>query len=162
MNRGAGKRPIFADDADRRRFLAELHYACSAHAIQIAAYCLLGNHYHVVLHTPSAGLSKALQKLSANYTRAHNQRHRLDGALFRGRFKSVEIETTPQIIQSTLYVHRNPVAAGLVAHPHAWPWSSPAFYVGSAPPPDWLNVEIVLDMIGGEGRHAAYARLLDA
>jgi len=160
MNRGAGKRPIFVDDADRRRFLAELHHACSAQAIEIAAYCLLSNHYHVVLHTPSAGLARAMQALSSNYTKAHNVRHGLDGPVFRGRFMSVEIVSTAQIVQSTLYVHRNPVTAGLVARPEAWAWSSAACYAGSAMPPDWLNVTSVLDMIGGNDSRAEYARLL--
>lgn len=161
MNRGLDQRPIFADDPDRRRFLIELRDACREFSVGIACYCLMSNHFHLVLHTPSGGLSRAMQRHSSRYTQAFNIRHRRDGPLFRGRFKSVTIESTAQLIQTTLYVHRNPIEAGLVADPVRWEWSSAAAMVGAAGSPDWFSGSLVLDVLGCPDPNAEYRRLLE-
>lgn len=160
MNRGAGRQAIFEDDTDRRRFLIELREACRGAGVEIACYCLLSNHYHLVLHTPGGGLSGVMQRLSSAYTRTFNARHGRDGPLFRGRFTSVRIENSAQLVQATVYVHRNPVAAGLVQVAAAWPWSSAASYVGLAPAPEWLSAGGILSMMGVSEPSPAYATLL--
>ena len=161
MNRGAGRQAIFSDDADRRRFLIELREASHAIGGRVGAYCLMATHYHFVLFTPRAGLSRAMQQLSAAYTRAFNQRHERDGPLFRGRFKSVLIESDAQLIHATLYVHRNPVEAGVVALAEDWSWSSAGAYIGAQASPEWLAAGLVLEMLGGRDPMAEYKRLLD-
>lgn len=161
MNRGLDQMPIFADDFDRRRFLMELRDACREFSVGIACYCLMSNHFHALLHTPGGNLSRTMQRQSSRYTQAFNQRHRRDGPLFRGRFKSVAIADTAQLLQASLYIHRNPVEAGVVSEPALWPWSSAAVFMGAIDPPGWLHPALVLDILGGAMPTQAYRQLLD-
>jgi putative transposase len=159
MNRGAGKASIF-DEAATRIFLLELRDTCASHRMEVNGYCVLPNHYHLLLHTPEAGLSAAMQRLSSRFTQAVNRMRGRDGPLFRGRFRSVQIEDDAHLITVSQYIHFNPVEAGLATTPEAWPWSSAAAYVGEASGPEWLRISTLLAMIGGPNPRAAYARNL--
>jgi putative transposase len=122
----------------------------------VHAYCLLTNHYHLLLHTPHGALSSAMQRCASRFTLATNRRHGRDGPIFRGRFKSVLVEDDSQLTHLTRYIHRNPVEARLVTRPEARPWSSAGAYVGTAVAPEWLYTASVLAMFGGST--AAYLR----
>jgi putative transposase len=131
MNRGIDRARIF-DEATMRIFLIELRDTCALHRIQIHGYCILPNHYHLLLHTPEAGLSPAMQRLSSRFTQAVNRLRGRDGPLFKGRFRSIAIEDDAHLVRVSQYIHLNPVEAGLAAAAQDWSWSSAASYVGLA------------------------------
>lgn len=161
MNRGAGRRRIFASDQERERFIGCLAEGCRRHAVEVHGYCLLGNHYHLLLRSRDGKLSAAMQWLSSRYTQSLNYDTRSDGSLFRGRFASVLIEDDDHLREASRYIHLNPVAAGLVERPELWPWSSAAAYLGLARRKDWLEIETVRGMFGPEEETRCYAEFVN-
>jgi putative transposase len=146
MNRGAGKRDIFFDERDRDLFLSAL--ADANDKIEIHAYCLMTNHYHLLVRSISGDLSAAMQHVAGRFTRLFNLRRTTDGALFRGRFTSVRLGSDQQIQQTVRYIHLNPVVARLIAKPESWFWSSAAAYKQASCKPDWLHLNYVLATFG--------------
>ncbi|MCL5808769.1 MAG: transposase [Deltaproteobacteria bacterium] len=123
-SRGNGRQRIFLDDHDNRKFLELLgktierfHWICHA-------FCLMVNHYHLMIETPEANLSKGMHHLNANFCQAHNKRHATVGHLFQGRFKAIVVDRESYLLELARYVVLNPVRAGIVARPEDWPWSS--------------------------------------
>jgi putative transposase len=139
-SRGDRREPIYKDDEDRRCHLAVLGDACSRFGSGELAYCLMGNHYHLMLPTREGRLSRFMRHLNGVYTQAFNRRHGLVGHLFQGRFKSVLVDGGGYFVALCRYVERNPVAAGLVQSPERWPWSSCRAHLGLEAPPFWLAV----------------------
>ena len=117
MNRGDRREPIFRDDADRRSFLATLSETCDKTGWQLHAWCLMGNHFHLIAETPQPNLILGMKWLLGTYTGRFNRRHRLSGHIFGGRYKSLLIDERGGGYLKTAcdYVHLNPVRAGLVA-----------------------------------------------
>ena len=99
----------------------------------------MGNHFHLVLHTRRANLSRLMRHVNGVYTQAFNRRHGLAGHLFQGRFKAILVDRDAYLLAVCRYVERNPVAAGLVAQADQWPWSSCRAHVGQAATPPWLD-----------------------
>jgi REP-associated tyrosine transposase len=159
MNRGIDHARIF-DDVAADIFLVELRAACDRHRIEVHCYCLLPNHYHLLLFTPEAGLSTAMQRLSSRFTQAVNRCRERDGPLFKGRFRSVAIDDEAHLAKVSQYIHLNPVEAQLVARAEEWKWSSAAAYLGLASKPEWLQISSILEMFGPTNPGAAYARYL--
>jgi REP element-mobilizing transposase RayT len=159
MNRGIDRARIF-DDAATRIFLIELRDACTFHRVEVHGYCILPNHYHLLLYTPEAGLSPAMQRLASRFTQAVNRLRGRDGPLFKGRFRSVAIEDDSHLVRVSQYIHRNPVEAGLAAAPEDWPASSAGAYLGLAEKSEWLHVGALLGMFGTANPQAAYAQYL--
>ena len=159
MNRGIGRARIFDDDATRR-FLCELRDACALYQVEVHAYCILPNHFHLLLHTPEAGLSAAIQRLSSRFTQAVNRQRGRDGPLFKGRFRSISVDDDAHLARVSQYIHLNPVEAGLTAAPEDWPWSSAASYLGLVAKPEWLHVSALLGMLGTANPEVAYAEYL--
>ena len=127
MARGNRREAIFRDDEDRRFFLHALGQACERTGWEVLAWVLLGNHYHLVLHTPEANLVEGMKWLQNAYTRRFNVRHRLWGHLFGGRYKSIVVENGDYLGSVVDYVHLNPVRAKLVstrAGLESYKWSS--------------------------------------
>jgi len=150
MNRGDRREAIFRDDEDRRRFVATLGEACAKADWQVHAYCLMPNHFHMVLETPSGNLVAGMKWLLGTYTGRVNRRHRLSGHLFSGRYKALVVEGSGDGYLRTVcdYVHLNPVRAKLVlpGQPlREFRWSSFASYL-QAPRrrPPWLRVHRLL------------------
>jgi REP element-mobilizing transposase RayT len=156
MNRGAGRRAIFKGDTDRERFLALLGELNERYRIECHAYCLMGNHYHVLLHTPEANLVRGMRHLNGVYTQRFNHAHRSDGALFRGRYRAIVVDQDNYALQVSRYIHRNPVEARLVSNPARYRWSSLSAYLGRRTPPAWLYTHTILGMLGGKSPRAAY------
>jgi REP element-mobilizing transposase RayT len=154
MNRGSGARPIFHDDDDRRAFLSLVRDVVEMWDIQIHAFCLMDNHYHLLLHTPQGNLSRSMRHLNGLYTQRYNRKYRRDGSLFRGRFKAVLIEADAYLLELVRYIHLNPVQAGLVEEPHDYAWGSHAAYLQSASSPGWLVKDEVLGRFGARGEDA--------
>ena len=150
MNRGNQRRNIFRDDADRRRFLETLGEACAKTGWQIHAYCLMRNHFHLVLETPGANLVAGMKWLLGVYTKRFNIRHKTCGHLFAGRYKALVVDGSGNGYLRTVcdYVHLNPVRARLLrpgAPLTAFPWSSYGDYLQPPPQrPGWLRTDRLL------------------
>ena len=132
MNRGVARTSIFADDADRRSLLLEAAQAFSANAIELHAFCLMGNHYHLLVRSLDGRLPTAMQRWSSRYTYAFNRRHGRDGPLFRGRYASIGIASDAHLLQALRYIHLNPVETGGCVKAEDWPWSSARGYFAAA------------------------------
>lgn len=144
MNRGLGRRETFLDDGDHERFvdlLADTHIRWDVH---VYAYCLMRNHYHVVLQTPRGNLSRVMRHVDGVYTQRFNRKKSRDGPLFRGRYRALLVEAESYLLQVVRYVHLNPVGAGLVRDPGAYAWSSHRLY-RLRDRPSWLAWKEVLD-----------------
>src|SRR5947207_6211082 len=163
MNRGDRREPIFKDDADRRRFLETLGEVCARTSWQVHAYCLMSNHFHLVVETPKPNLVAGMKWFLGTYTSRFNRRHKFFGHLFSGRYKSLIVDGSGDGYLRTVcdYVHLNPVRAKFL-QPHEplrnYPWSSyPEYLKRAAKRPDWLRVDRVLGELGirkddGNGR----------
>jgi putative transposase len=157
LSRGNERRAIFADDADREGFLARLGRAAARFEMDVFAYVLMGNHYHLVLRMHRANLSAALQWLGVSYSVAYNRRHGRCGHLFQGRFKSFLIQEEAYLYRLLLYVHRNPLRAGLVPRMADYPWSSYRALAYARGGPRWFDaagVRAYLGITAREFRHA--------
>ena len=155
MNRGASRQPIFLSRKDRRLFLKLLGEAVERCQIEVHAYCLMGNHYHLLVRTPEPNLHHAIHHLAANYVRGFNARHGRDGPLFRARYKSILVETDDYLLAVSRYIHRNPVGLG-VTDLAGFEWSSFRSYVGDQRPPRLLSTATILDWAGGSAAYEAY------
>ncbi len=138
MNRGAGRQTIFFDDTARYTFLKMLDEAHQRFHIEIHAYCLMDNHYHLLIKTPDANLSRAMQYIDAVYTQRHNYRNQIDGPLFRGRYKAIVVDSDTYLLHLSKYIHLNPLKAGIVESLCDYPWSSYLSYIGKASRPNYL------------------------
>lgn len=138
-SRGDRREAIYRDDTDRLAQLEVIAQAMDRFDAQVLAYCLMGNHFHLVVHTRQANLSRLMRHVNGVYTQDFNRRHRVVGHLFQGRFKAILVDRDAYLLALCRYVERNPVAAGMVAAAADWPWSSYRAHVGEAATPDWLD-----------------------
>ena len=143
-SRGNARARIFLDDDDHRRFLDLLGAVCARHNWRIPAYCLMGNHYHVVLETPEPTLCKGMRQLNGVYTQDFNRRHRKSGHVFQGRYTAIVVDKDKYLLELARYVVLNPVRAAMVKSPGQWPWSSYRATIGKTPTPPWLNIDFLL------------------
>ena len=137
MNRGDRREAIFTDDADRQRFLDCLGEACAKTQWQVHAFCLLPNHFHLVLETPRANLVAGMKWVLGTYTSRFNRRHKFFGHLFSGRYKSLLVDGSGDGYLKTVcdYVHLNPARAKMLAQGHPlrdYRWSSYPRYLQTA------------------------------
>jgi REP element-mobilizing transposase RayT len=150
--RGVEKRSIYMDDLDRQRFIVGLTKATRERDWRCLAYCLMGNHFHLLIRTPEPTLSAGMRDLNGQYARAFNRRHGRRGHLFEERYHSSRILRESHLREAVRYIAMNPVRAGLCAAPGDWPWSSHAALVGAVPAPSVLAVEDVLGLFDPDGR----------
>ncbi len=191
MHRGIERRTIFEDERDHRRFLELLGEVCERFRVRVHAYCLLGNHYHLIVQTPDANLSRAMQWLGISYSSWFNARHDRSGPLFQGRFKSIPVEDGAWVYELSLYVHLNPVrtmgygldkharnaaAMGMTKPPtqeqvsarlkklRSFPWSSYRAYAGFERGPKWLTTSAILRRASRRtsDRHSRYREQVSA
>jgi len=154
MNRGDRREPIFKDDQDHRRFLETLGEACGKTGWQVHAYCLMLNHFHLVLETPNANLVAGMKWFLGTYTSRFNRRHKLFGHLFSGRYKSLIVDGSGDGYLRTVcdYVHLNPIRANLLQPEQplqAYRWSSyPEYLKRAGQRASWLRVDRVLGELG--------------
>jgi REP element-mobilizing transposase RayT len=149
MTRGARKEPIFKADAHCLLFFEILEAAIDRHGIEVHAYALMPNHYHLLVRSVRGALSKCMQEVNGRYTQRVNRIHHWDGPLFRGRFRSQAVEEEEYVRRLVAYLHLNPVRAKLVKEPQEECWTSHRAYVGEDRPPPWLTREAVLESFGG-------------
>ncbi len=125
-------------------------------AVEVHGYALMGNHYHLLIYAPSGGLSEAMRRVGSEYTLNFNRRHRRDGALFRGRFRSSQITSDDYLLAVSRYIHRNPLEAGIAASNISAPWTSCRWFYGADNAPEWLHTQQVLDIAGGRDAYIHY------
>ncbi|TVT49758.1 MAG: transposase [Denitromonas halophila] len=155
-SRGDRREDIYRDDVDRDAWLAVFAQVCERFNWRCHAYCLMSNHYHVVVETPEANLSAGMRQLNGVFTQLFNRRHGLVGHLFQGRFKAILVEQDAYLLELSRYVVLNPVRAGMVAQAGDWPWSSYGAMVGDVLSPGWLETDWILGQFG-QGRRWARA-----
>lgn len=129
MNRGLERRTIFANDPDRERFLALVGDAGRRWNVRPHVFCLMRNHYHLLVEDRDGRLSRAMRHIDGVYTQAFNRRHDRDGPLMRGRFRSRIVQQERYLVEIVRYIHSNPVRAGLVERAVEYPWSSHRAYL---------------------------------
>jgi REP element-mobilizing transposase RayT len=149
MNRGAARRLTFSDDADYQAFLDTVGEAHRQWGVEVFAYSLMRNHYHLCLKTPKGNLSRVMRHIDGIYTQRFNRRHGRDGALFRGRYKAIVVDADEYLAAVVRYIHLNAVEAGIVKMPEDYRWASHRYYVATKGLPSWLHTQEALDQIGG-------------
>lgn len=153
-SRGNGRKPIFRNDRDRLSFLEVLHKVNQRYHWLCHAYCLMGNHYHLIIETPEGNLSRGMRQLNGVYTMDFNRRHRTVGHVFQGRYKAILVEKESYLLEVCRYVVLNPVRAGLVEGPEGWSWSSYRGTAGFNKPHPSLAIDWILGQMGKEKRGA--------
>ena len=144
ISRGTNREDIFKDDRDRLRFFDILNYTVKKHNWIIYSYCLMNNHYHLLIETPEANLSRGMHLLNSVYCRKFNMRHGRVGTLLQDRFRSLLVTKQSYLLELTRYIVLNPVRAQFVQKPHEWTWSSYRATVGLEEPPPFLRTELLL------------------
>ena len=149
MNRGRSRQPVFIDDADYQAFFDTLADGYRLWSIEVFAYALMGNHYHLCLRTPKGNLSRVMRHVDGLYTQRFNRHHRRDGTLFRGRYRAILVDADEYLAAVVRYIHLNPVEAGLAKMPEDYLWASHRYYVQAKGSPGWLDTAQALEQIGG-------------
>jgi len=147
-SRGDRRENIYESDVDRQSFLDVLGDVCDRYNWVCHAYCLMDNHYHLLIETPDANLSKGMRRLNGVYTQAFNRSNDRVGHVFRGRYKAILVDKQNYLLELARYIVLNPVRAGMVRSAKDWPWSSYRMMTGQTKPEPWLNVEWLLASFG--------------
>lgn len=158
FSRGNERRDIYRDSEDRLSFMDSLGEMSVRFDINIFAYVMMNNHYHILLRTNRANLSKGMQWLGATYTRRFNNRHKRSGHLFQGRFKNIIVQNDAYLMQLSCYIHRNPLRAKMVQRLVDYKWSSYPAYAYGKSHPKWLNLDIILSQFNSKDRHGYYRK----
>ncbi|MDD5308584.1 MAG: transposase [Deltaproteobacteria bacterium] len=149
MHRGARRAPIFKDDSHCVLFLDLLGEMAARYEIEVHAYSLMPNHYHLLLRSLHGNLSRGMRRLNADYTQRVNRIHGWDGPVFRGRFRSELVRDESSLPYVLAYIHLNPLRAGLVTRLQSECWTSHRAYLDLETSPEWLTRGFFLEMLGG-------------
>jgi len=153
-SRGNERKAIYADDTDFELFLTLLGKVCEQYNWVMHAYCLMTNHYHLLVETPDANLSKGMRQLNGTFTQAINRKHKRVGHLFQGRYKAVLVDRDAYLLELNRYIVLNPIRAKMVQNPGDWPWSNWHAVMGKMASPEWLATEALLSMFGKKRKTA--------
>ena len=148
--RGNAREFIFRTSSDYERFLSLLEQVVSRYGWLCHAYCLMGNHYHLLVETPRPNLSAGMRHLNGVYSQAFNRVHQRVGHVFQGRYRALLVEKERHLLGLIRYVARNPVRAGLRSDPAEWPWSSHRAACGLSKSPPFLTSEWILACFGAD------------
>ncbi len=153
-SRGNEQKEIFKSQRDREKFLSYLQSAVKRYEAVLHAYCLMSNHYHLLLETPAGNLSQIMRHINGSYTTYFNIKRKRAGHLFQGRYKAILVEAEEHAVELSRYIHLNPVRAGIVARPEKYPWSSCRFYIGQDTLSEWLKTDFILGHFGDKETEA--------
>lgn len=156
-SRGNRQHDIYLGESDRRIFLHALDNAVATYRWRCHVYCLMTNHFHLVIETPEPNLSAGMQRLNGVYAQWFNYHHGLSGHLFQGRYYSKLVENDSQLLELSRYVVLNPARAGVCADPRTWTWSSLPATLGFVQPPRFLTIEWLLSRFSPDVERARRA-----
>lgn len=155
-SRGNEQKDIFKSRRDREQFLSYLESSVTRYGATIHAYCLMTNHYHLLLETPEGNLPEVMRHINGAYTNYYNTKRKRAGHLLQGRYKAILIEADGYLLELTRYIHLNPVRCGMVTKPEAHPWSSYPDYIGARPAPGWLCINMVKERFGDGNKYREF------
>lgn len=163
-SRGNERKAIFRNTGDRESFISYLKSAHLRYGAVVHVYCLMNNHYHLLIETPKGNLSQIIRHINGAYTTYFNVKHKRAGHLFQGRYKAILVDADAYAGELSRYIHLNPVRAGIVNLPDRHRWSSYLYYTGKKKTPDWLRVDFILDYFGSElfSSHKKYMDFVSA
>jgi REP element-mobilizing transposase RayT len=147
-SRGNRRSYVFRDDSDRIAWLGVLALVCERYHCVVHSYCLMSNHFHLMLETVEPNLARAMRQLNGEYTQYFNRRHHTVGHLFQGRYKAILVQKESYLLELSRYIVLNPVRAKMVALVEDWPWSSHRYYLSDSPTPSWLERDWLLAQFG--------------
>ena len=143
-NRGNARQPIFKDDKDREVFLEVLGFVVVRYNWLCHAYCLMDNHYHLLIETPEGNLSEGMRQLNGIYTQRLNRKHTMVGHVFQGRFKAILVDKENYLLELCRYIVLNPVRGGIETSPGKYKWSSYGATAGTARSASFLTTDWIL------------------
>ena len=144
MSRGNGGENIFIEDADKLAFLGLFEELQARYDVICYAYCLMDNHYHLLIETPKANLSQVMRGLNGRYTKYFNKTFQRMGHVFQGRYKAIIVQKDSYLLELSRYIVLNPVRAGLINNPENYTWSSYCASIGQCVCPEWLFADNLL------------------
>ncbi len=156
MNRGLGYKIIYDNNKHREIFLNLLSEAFEKFGLVIHGYCLMDNHYHLLVQTPYGNLSRAMRHINGVYTQRYNQNKKTDGPLFRGRYKAILIEGDSYLLQVSRYIHLNPLEARIAKKIESYRWSSYKNYIALEACPIWLQTNKILSIMSHQKSTETY------
>lgn len=154
MNRGANYRRIFSDKEEFNLFITVIKEACNLFNVFLTSYCLMPNHYHILVCTPEGNLSRFMRHLNGVYTQRFNRKQKKDGPLFRGRYKAILVQEEEYLTGVVRYIHNNPMKAGLAIRLKDYKWSSHGVYLKGKSKEKWLDIDPVLMNFSQKRRQA--------
>ena len=163
MNRGRGRDNTFLSDDDFKYFLYSIEQASLRFNIEVHSYCLMTNHYHLLIKTPDANLGRAMKHINGLYTQYFNRAHNTDGALFRGRYKAVLVDADNYLLHVSRYIHRNPIETStpMVDDLAKYKWSSYSSFIKRGATPKWLVRDFIFSLQGKKRQYAAYKQFVE-
>ena len=153
-SRGDRRENIYEGDSDRLRFLDIFASVIEQFNWVCYAYCLMDNHYHLLVQTPDSNLSKGMRQLNGVYTQAYNRKYKKTGHLFQGRYKAILVDEDAYLLELSRYIVLNPIKAGMARQTRHWKWSSYRATTGREPVPQWLSVDHLLSQFGKQRKTA--------
>ena len=147
-SRGNERKAVFKSKKDREQFLSYLKSASERYDARIHVYCMMDNHYHLLIETPSGNLPQIMRHINGAYTNYFNTKRKRSGHLFQGRYKAILVDKDEYAKELSRYIHLNPVRAGMVERPEIYDWTSYQCYIGKKKVPEWLRTEFVLGYFG--------------
>ena len=162
-SRGNEQKDVFKSQKDRERFLSYVESAVVRYGAVVHTWCLMSNHYHLLLETPSGNLSQIMRHINGAYTTYFNVKRKRAGHLFQGRYQAILVEADAYAVELSRYMHLNPVRAGMVAKPEHYQWSSYRSYIGQCTTPAWLKTDFILGYFGRKASDAnnSYRRFVE-
>ena len=152
--RGNARQNIYSDDVDRQAFLELIDKVRIRYDWYLHAYCLMSNHYHLLVETGSPTLSRGMKLLNGSYTQTFNRRHRRVGHLFQGRFRGILVQKESYLLELSRYIVLNPVRARMVRQAVDWKWSSYRATAGLAERESWLTTDWILSCFSEKRKQA--------
>jgi REP element-mobilizing transposase RayT len=143
-SRSNDRKAIFETKKDREGFISYLKSAHLRYGAKVHVYCLMSNHYHLLLETPKGNLSKIMHHVNGAYTTYFNVKHKRAGHLFQGRYKAILVDADAYAAELSRYVHLNPVRAGIVSRPEKYQWSSYNCFIDKKKKADWIEMDLIL------------------
>jgi len=153
-SRGDGREAIYLSEDDFHAFISLLGEVCGTYNWRCHAYCLMTNHYHLMIETPDANLSQGMRQLNGVYTQGFNRRHKRVGHVFQGRYKGILVDADAYLMELSRYVVLNPVRARMVKAAGEWRWSSYHCMIGKQECPAWLELDYVLSRFSNSRQQA--------